>query len=445
MNNELEIRKIALETLTEYENGEIPSHILLKKVLDKYDYMPSKDKAIISTIVKGTIERRTELDYIINLYSKTQTDKMKKIIRIIIETGVYQIKYMDVYDTAAVNLSVNLAKKKGFTGLSGFVNGVLRSVSSNKDAIPYPDTNTKEYISIKYSMPEYVVSLLTNQYDRETVLKICEDSLQNAELSLRFKAGLSEERKREILSVLNERKVSYRNVEGIDNVIKIVSAGDISKLDAFKKGEVTVQDASSVIMCENVPCGKRILDACAAPGGKSMYLAEKYHDSHIVSCDISPDKLTRMNDNFIRAGLKNTEVVLWDATEYKEEWAESFDVVVADVPCSGLGVMRKKQDIKYNVTKEKLDSLTEIQRNILKNVSQYVKKGGYLCYSTCTVNKDENERQIEEFLKDSGFVSAKLSFVPNGLEKYVSKECLQLIQGVNDTDGFFIAVMKKNG
>lgn len=445
MNNELEIRKTALEILSEYENGEIPSHILLKKVLDKYDYLPTKDKAIISTIVKGVIERRIELDYIINLYSKTKTDKMKKVIRIIIEIGVYQIMYMDVYDTAAVNLSVNLAKKKGFTGLSGFVNGVLRSISSEKDSIKYPKEGTTEYISVKYSMPENVVSLLSDQYDSKTVLKICEDSLKNAELSVRLRNGLSVERQNEILKMFENGKISVRRIEGLDNVFKIVSVGDISKFDAFKKGEITVQDVSSVIMCENVPEGKMILDTCAAPGGKTMYLAEKYPDSDIVSCDISPDKLTRMNDNIIRAGVKNVKTVLWDATEFNPEWEEKFDVVIADVPCSGLGVIRKKQDIKYNVSEEKLNSLTDIQKRILDNVSRYVRKGGYLCYSTCTINKNENERQIERFLQESDFASDELRFVPQWLKDYASEGYVQLVQGINDTDGFFIAVLKKNG
>lgn len=445
MNNEFEIRRIALETLLEQEKQSVPSHVLIKAVLDKYDYLSNFEKSIIGTIVKGVIERRIELDYIINLYSKTKTQKMKPVIRNILEMGVYQILYMEVYDTVAVDMSVMLAKKKGFTGLSGFVNGVLRTIVRNKDSIAIENSRDEKYLSVKYSVPEEVAKLIIDQYSFDTAETIFKASLESNGVSVRIKENLSRKRIEEIKSELIDRGTKVSFVEGFDNMLRITKTGRLSDIPSFKTGEITIQDASSVMMCKNVPEGKKILDTCAAPGGKSAYLAERFPDSEITSCDISADKLLTMADNFNRLKLKNVKTALQDATEERSEWIEAFDVVVADVPCSGLGVIGKKQDIKYRLTMEGIESLVNLQSQILKNVSKYVKKGGYLCYSTCTINKEENLNQIEKFLKEEDFSMGELGFVPDNMKEYVHQGSIQLLQGVNDTDGFFIAVLKKNG
>lgn len=445
MNKEFEIRRIALETLLEKDRQSVPSHVLIKAVLDKYDYLSNFEKSIIGTLIKGVIERKIELDYIINLYSKTKTSKMKPVIRTILEMGVYQILYMEVYDTAAVDLCVMLAKKKGFTGLSGFVNGVLRTIVRNKDTIAIEETKDAKYLHVKYSIPEDVVELLINQYPFETVETILKASLDSKGLHLRFKENLSKERIEEIKDELLKRGCQISDIEGFDNMIKISKTGRLSEIPAFNKGEITIQDASSVLMCKNVPFGEKILDACAAPGGKSAFIAERFPDSKITACDISVDKLLTMADNFNRLKLKNIKTEKQDATEFREEWAEAFDVVVADVPCSGLGVIGKKQDIKYRLSKEGIESLLLLQEQILNNVSKYVKKGGYLCYSTCTINKEENIERINSFLSKEDYVFDELTFVPDNLKEYANKGNIQLLQGINDTDGFFIAVLKKNG
>lgn len=444
MNRELEIRKISLETLIESENSGTPSHILLKNVLDKYDYYSNLEKAIISKIVKGVIERRIELDFVIDCYSKTKTAKMKQVIRIILETAVYQILYMDVYDTVAVDLAVTLAKKKGFSPLSGFVNGVLRSIQRQKNDIPYPKKGDDNYLSVKYSFPMNIVNLLVSQYGEEDTEKILAASLENEGVSFRFKRAVSKERRAEILEELKNNGVEVILSKDFDNVFKTVGTGNISDLSAMKSGEITVQDLSSVIMCENVPFGEMILDTCAAPGGKSMYISEMYPEAKITACDISTDKLVRMNDNFKRLRLSNITSVKADASEFREDYSQKYDVVLADVPCSGLGVVGKKQDIKYRLQDSDFEYLTDLQSRILKNVSKYVKPGGYLCYSTCTINQNENIRVLEEFMKEGDFSFAPLKVYPKNREEESKKGFLQLLQGFDETDGFFIAVLKKN-
>lgn len=444
MNRELEIRKISLETLIESENSGTPSHILLKNVLDKYDYFSNLEKAIISKIVKGVIERKIELDYVIDSFSKTKTAKMKQVIRIILETAVYQILYMDVYDTVAVDLAVTLAKKKGFAPLSGFVNGVLRTIQRQKNDIPMPLPEDENYLSVKYSFPMNIVELLINQYGKEKTEKILAASLTETHVSFRFKRNVTKERRSKILEEMKKDGVEIVLSKDFDNVFKANGTGNIAELAAMKSGEITVQDLSSVIMCENVPFGEKILDACAAPGGKSMYISEMYPEAQITACDISTDKLVRMNDNFKRLRLSNITVVKADASEFREDFFEKYDVVLADVPCSGLGVVGKKQDIKYRLKDSDFEYLEDLQLKIVKNVSKYVKPGGYLCFSTCTINQNENKAILDEFMKEGTFSFVPLKTYPKDREEDSKKGYLQLLQGYDETDGFFIAVLKKN-
>ena len=444
MNIDFEIRKIALETLLEYEKNNVFSHVLLKKVLDKYDYLKDREKAIIAVIVKGVIERRIQLDYIIDKYSKTKTNKMKKPIRIILEMGTYQIVYMDTFDTMSVNSSVNLAKSKGFSSLAGFVNAILRNISKDKDKIKEDLSKEEDNLDIKYSIPVFLSNLLSEQYDKDTVNSILEASLNKTSVRLRVREDIDGSRLDEILNELKAHGISIKPLDGVDRMYLADKLGNISEIDAYKSGEITIQDTASYIFCKNIPFGEKILDACAAPGGKSMVLAERYPKAQITSCDIYEDKLDRMRENFERCHLGNIETKLLDATEHFEAYEGAFDVVVCDAPCSGLGVMGKKQDIKYNLTEESIESIVALQKKILENLDTYVKKGGYLCYSTCTLNKDENDRQVESFLKDHDYTLVAPTYIPERYKAFVSRNMVQFIQG-EDTDGFFFSILKKNG
>lgn len=443
MNKDVELRKIALETLIQIEKNNAPSHLVIKDVLDKYDYFSKNEKALISTIVKGTIERKIELDYVCDQFSKTPHNKMKLPIRLIIEMGIYQILYMKSYDTLAVNSSVELARKKGFSSLAGFVNAVLRNIVRNKDNIKYPGKEDKDYLSVKYSMPETIVNLLKEQYDFETLEKIFAASLNDDYVRIRIKEGLSKEEKDKVIEEIKEKSTNVCESDDTPNLLKAKGLGNITALASFMNGLITVQDAGSYILCKNIPKGENILDACSAPGGKSIFLSELYPDAKITSCDISEDKISKIEENIARMKAKNITTKIADATVLNPEFEEAFDVVLADVPCSGLGVIGKKQDIKYRITDEGLNELYSLQKKIINNVSKYVKKGGYLCYSTCTVNKKENEEQIERFLSKNDFEYSDLSFVPENMKERINNGSLSLMQGIDDSDGFFISVLKK--
>ena len=443
MNKDVELRKIALETLIQIEKNNAPSHLVIKDVLDKYDYFSKNEKALISTIVKGTIERKIELDYVCDLFSKTPHTKMKLPIRLIIEMGIYQILYMKSYDTLAVNSSVELARKKGFSTLAGFVNAVLRNISKNKDNIKYPEKGEENYLSVKYSMPLNLVKLLVSQYNEDTVEKMLKASLESDFVRIRISEKCSASEKEEIIEDFKKKGAEIMPVNGFDNLFNIKGMGNIGEFKSFMSGKIYIQDVGSYMLVKNVPFGDKILDTCSAPGGKSIFLSERYPNAKITACDISEDKISRIKENIERCKASNIDVKICDATVFNPEFEEAFDVVVADVPCSGLGVIGKKQDIKYRLTDESLESLYELQKNIIDNVSKYVKKGGYLCYSTCTVNKKENEEQIERFLSKNDFEYSVLSFVPENMKERINNGSLSLMQGIDDSDGFFISVLKK--
>lgn len=444
MNKDVELRKTALETLIQIEKGGSPSHLVLKDVLDKFDYLSKNEKALISTIVKGTIERRIELDYVCNQFSKTPHNKMKMPIRIIIEMGIYQILYMNSYDTLAVNSSVELARKKGFSSLSGFVNAVLRNIVRNKDSINYPNHEDKNYLSVKYSMPQFLVDLLLSQYGFEVTEKMLKESIENDYVRIRIAEGITDKEKENVLNELNKKCSFVKGIEAFDNLYKIKGMGNISEFDSFKEGKIYIQDVGSYFLSKNVPFGEKILDTCAAPGGKSIFLSERFPNAKITACDISEDKTEKIKENIERCNAKNIEVKIADATLFNPDFEEAFDVVVSDVPCSGLGVIGKKQDIKYRLSPENLESLYELQEKILSNVSKYVKKGGFLCYSTCTVNKKENEERVEKFLKENDFEFATIDFLPDAYKDRAKSGYISLVQGVDDSDGFFFAILRKN-
>ena len=251
------------------------------------------------------------------------------------------------------------------------------------------------------------------------------------------------EKKNAVIKEIRDKGAEITQTAGFDDLYKVKGVGNISELKSFTDGDIYIQDTGSYILCKNVSGGKNILDACAAPGGKSIFLSERFPESRITACDISEDKTEKIKENIKRCKAENITVLEADASINNPEWNEYYDIVLADVPCSGLGVMGKKQDIKYNLSEEGLNSLYELQKSILSNVSKYVKKGGYLVYSTCTINKAENEYLTDEFVKDSEFEYVKPVFVPEEIKDRCKDGRISLLQGVNESDGFYISLMKR--
>ena len=417
-------REIALDTLIEIlEHGQF-SHIYLKAVLDKYFYLDKNERAFINRLVNGTVERKIQLDYIIDSFSKTKVKKMKPLIRTVMRMGAYEIFYMDaVPDSATCNEYVKLAKKRGFSGLSGFVNGVLRNISRKKADI------TIEEQWIKYSMPQWIVDKWNLDYGKEQTEEILKGFYEPQELCIRV--NLSKLSRDELAGRLTQDGVLVRKCDTVESACYISEYDSLSAIPEFNQGLFYVQDYSSQLVpyYAGVKSTDKIIDVCAAPGGKALHCGELACEGSVLARDLTDAKVSLINENISRIGLENVSAEKWDATQFDQDAENKYDVVIADLPCSGLGIIRKKPDIKYNQTKESLEELAALQQQILNTVCRYVKPGGTLCYSTCTINKDENENQVENFLSSHpDFKMEKMT------QLFPDKE----------HDGFFICVMKKN-
>lgn len=425
-------REIVLDSLLEMERNKVYSHQLIKNVLDKYDYLDIQEKRFMKRLAEGCIERRIELDYYLDRFSTVPVNKMKPLIRCLMRMGVYQIVYMDsVPDSAACNECVKLAAKRKFTNLKGFVNGVLRKIASSKDKLPLPDAkdDSVQYLSVKYSVPKWIVEMWINEYDRDTTEKILEACMKVHPVSIRFKTSLTEEERALYVKKWQNKGVIVKPLSELSYMYSIEGVDGITTLEGFAEGAFTVQDISSALSVEaaDIRATDYCMDICAAPGGKTLLAAEKA--AKVLSRDVSEYKTSYIYENCTRLGLEDkVEVQVWDATvrdESKTEWA---DVVIMDVPCSGLGVLGKKRDIKYNVTPESLESLALLQRQIVENSWQYVKKGGTLLYSTCTIHRAENQEMSRWMCEN----------FPFELE-----EEKQFLPGLSAGDGFYYAKLRR--
>ena len=425
-------REIVLDTLLEIERNKVFSNQLLKSVLDKYDYLDVQDKRFIKRLTEGCVERRIELDYYLNQYSSVPVNKMKPLIRCLMRMGVYQIVYMDkIPDAAACNEAVKLADKRKFVNLKGFVNGVLRKISRNKENLPLPqESKPLEYLSVKYSMPEWIVEMWFQEYGKEDTEILLKALSGIHPVCVRFVTSLSREQREAYVVKWEEQGVIAKQSEIVPYVYMLEAVDGISGLEGFAEGVFTVQDISSVLCVEAAGLKETdvAMDICAAPGGKTMLAAEMC--SKVYARDLSEKKVDLIVENIERMGLSDkVDTEIWDATVTDEAKTESADVVFMDVPCSGLGVMGKKRDIKYHVTEESLESLAELQRQIVESSWQYVKKGGVLMYSTCTIHRKENQDM-------SRFICENYPFV--------LEEEKQILPGFMEADGFYFARLRRN-
>ena len=456
-NNKINLRMLVLEMLLT-ENAY--SHVIVRDVLGKYNYLSRQEKSFIKKLYEGTLERRIELDYVLNQFSKVPVNKMKPVIRSIMRMSVYQIMYMDaVPDSAACNEAVKLAQKKGFATLKGFVNGVLRNIARNKEGIEYTS------LSVKYSMPEWIVDLWTEQLGKEKTELVLKGLLEEHPVTLRFR-DVPQITNIEIDVAVSAVGKAISDLGGtiekhpyLSYAYQITRTDDLTKLPYYNDGAFVIQDVSSMLAVEaigleSMKLGNRkepvlVMDLCAAPGGKSMLIAdllEQYDVNYtVLSRDVSAGKVELMKENFERCGLSHMTAVVQDALQQDDAYLGRADIVIADVPCSGLGVIGKKRDIKYNITPEAVADIIRIQKQILDRAVLYLKPGGRLLFSTCTINLNENEKHFEWLKNDKKLTPVSLDdALPESLHSSTTRDgYLQLLPGVHDTDGCFMSVLTK--
>ena len=449
MTNGVNTRELILEILLQINEEGEHSHIAIRNALSKYQFLPKQDRAFITSVCEGTLDYRINIVYIIDSFSKIKVDKMKPPIREILRSAVYQLRFMDrVPDSAVCNEAVKLTQRKGFYNLKPFVNGVLRTVIRQAEQLEYPprERNLVRYLSVRYSMPETLVLRWLNDYGEQTTEKMLADFLEEKPLTIRCRTYLNSVE--DTCASLRSQGVTVEPAPYLPYARRISNFNHILALDAFIQGRIQVQDVSSMLVAEiaDPKKGDYVIDLCAAPGGKSLHIGDKMEGFGTVDArDISPYKVGLIEENIRRTGSINVQARVQDATVFDVDSECLADIVLADVPCSGYGVIGKKPEIKYRSTLQKQEELVILQRNILDKAAEYVKPRGTLIFSTCTVAKEENEENMMWFMNNHPFKLESIDpYLPDELKsESTALGYLQLLPGVHGTDGFFIAKFRR--
>lgn len=435
------IRKTAVKILLNIEKNGAYINVEMNKLRQNTDY-ENKDIRLIGELVNGVIKRKLTLDYIINLHSTTKLNKIAPFILNVLRVGVYQLLFMDkIPANAAVDECVKIIKKSSVSRLSGYVNAVLRAVSPNDLDILLDDKY--EALSIKYSYPLWLVRRWSDNFGLEFTEQLLISLNKKSPLYVRCNTLCT--KIADFEKSLTAENIDYSNfkfdiVPEYNYSFCINNVKDITKIPGYQNGAFYVQDpvASLVAYLLDPQKGDKIIDLCAAPGGKSLFIASLMdNEGEILSCDVYEHKLKLISENSFKYKASCITPVLNDATVLNNDWINTADRVLCDVPCSGLGIIRKKPDIKYARNEEDIHELSNLSQNILENAAVYLKNGGTLVYSTCTIEKEENEDVINKFLKKHSEFS--LYPIARDIEFYTA------YPNLTDTDGFFICRLKKNG
>lgn len=433
----MDVREAALLSLERCGEGDKYSNLEIDSAIKKYGFT-RKDRAFFTALVYGVIEKRITLDYVIGKFSSKPTEKIEPRLLHILRLGAYQIMFLDrVPDSAACNESVELAKLHTHKGTSGFVNGVLRNIARNKDTVEYPEKGSLQYYSVKYSCPEWLCDMWISMYGEELGEAILEGVNRNPRITLRTNT----------LKISRDQLISKLENIGINCEPTALSPYGIT-LDEFtpfsditpaEEGLCYVQDESSQLCASALGAlpGENIIDTCACPGGKSFGIAmEMNNTGNILSLDLHESKLSLVTHGAEKLGIVIIKTAVQNGAKRRGDLDGTADRVLCDVPCSGLGVIAKKPDLRHKKPDD-IARLPEIQYSILDNASRYVKPGGYLLYSTCTLNTNENEAVTERFLAEHD------EYAPCAEGMPFDNPQITLFPHEYGTDGFFMAKFKK--
>ncbi|MFT9367712.1 16S rRNA (cytosine(967)-C(5))-methyltransferase RsmB [Paenibacillus polymyxa] len=442
-------REVALDVLTGVEQEGAYSNLELNRRLQQAG-LSASDVGLTTELVYGTVARRNTLDYFLNKFVQKGTAKLQPWVRSLLRMSVYQLVYLDrVPDHAVVSEAVTIAKRRGHQGISGMVNGVLRSMLREPDKLRIPDDlSAEERISLEHSHPQWLVKRWIKQYGADTAEAICKANNEPPAVSVRVNTTMTS----------RDQLLDEMVAKGIDAVpspvspygIVVRSGGNMALTSWYTDGLLSVQDESSMLVAEAVAPepGMTVLDCCAAPGGKTAHMAELMKDrGRIVANDLHAHKHQLIREQASRLGLDAVETVTGDALDLKERYAPaSFDRILLDAPCSGFGVIRRKPDLRWSKTAEDVRDITQLQHELLDSVAGLLKPGGILVYSTCTIEPDENEGQLARFLSEHPeYELAKDHSFPDVNHEMdgIQKGSVQLLPQYFHSDGFYIARLRR--
>ena len=432
-------RDIAVSAITAFRKRNAWSDGYLRNQI-RANELSKRDAALATEITNGVLQNMLLLNYYIGYFSSVKFNKISPGILDILQVAVYQILFLDkVPDSAAVNDAVSRAKRNN-PRAAGFVNAITRKISVSKDNLPEIKGNVEEIFSVKYSHPLWIVQKFIDTYGESEAEKILASYNEKSEAVVRVNTLETTEEslsKREFSSGLSFEKGI------ISDSLRVNFSGNIEKENAFSEGLFYIQDTASQIAARtlNPKKGAKVLDVCSAPGGKSFLMAQLMeNEGEIISCDIHKHKLEIIASGAKKLGIKIIDAILADATEFRPEFDNCFDFVLADVPCSGLGIIRKKPDIRYKSATE-ISDLPKIQLEILKNAAKYVKAGGALLYSTCTVIPQENSDVVKAFLSENSMFYEEKEYFD--IPKIENEFGITLLPHISGTDGFYMCKLRR--
>ena len=439
-------RRVALETLLDVSRSDAYASLALDKRLAQAAFGP-RDRAFVTQLVYGTLENRLTLDWRIDQFLEGEKE-LDLTVREILRMGAYQLFYLDrVPDMAAVDESVSLARAMGLEPLTGLVNGVLRSMIRGRDAVvfPKPDEDPVKYLSVMFSAPRELVRMLVDAYGEHEALEILRYRPQECDVTIRVNYLRCDDAR--LRALLADSELEF--VPGIaPGTYRVKHAGDLTRMRAFQNGLFTIQGESSVIAARMVGAkpGQTVLDACAAPGGKTAILSEMMNDTgRVYAWDTHAHRVDLIRGTVNRLKLENVRPAVRDAAAPREDMAMTLDAALVDAPCSGTGVMVEKPDVKYRVSEQGVAALCRVQAEILDSVAPMVKVGGTLVYSTCSILPQENAQQVRAFLErhPEYEVFPMGAELPEALAAHETAEGLQMFAHRDGTDGFFVCRMRR--
>jgi 16S rRNA (cytosine967-C5)-methyltransferase len=442
------VREVIVDILLQIEKNQAYSNLLINQAI-KQSQVPQKDFPLLTEIVYGTIQRKITLDYYIIPFLKNPK-KVEQWVLVLLRMTVYQMFFLDrIPDHAAIFEAVEIAKKRGHKGISSMVNGVLRSVQRNgRQSIEAIDDPIKQ-ISTEMSFPDWMVKRWINQYGVRETIEMCQATLLPPPASARV--NQSRITVDELINQLSEEGIHVTKGDLSIDAVKI-EKGNFANSNAFKNGLLTIQDESSMLVSRalGIQPNEKILDCCAAPGGKTTHIAELLNNTgKVVSVDLHKHKVRLIDEQVSRLKLTNVSTLVMDSRNLHEKFPEEeFDRILVDAPCSGLGVIRRKPDIKYQKREEDISQLATIQLTILNSVAPLLKKGGTLVYSTCTMDREENDLVVQNFLNDQHDFevdSELFERLPSKVREVAinTEGQVQILPHNFNTDGFFISCFRK--
>lgn len=443
-------REVALDILTAVDQHQAYSNLLLNKTLQKHA-LERADAALATEIVYGTIQRLNTIDYFLGRLVSKGLGKLQPWVRNLLRLSFYQLRYLErVPDHAIVSEAVNIAKRRGHSGISGMVNAVLRNAIRRKEELQLPpELPEPQRIALQHSHPQWLVDRWLQQLGAERTERICEANNVPPHVSIRVNPLKTS--REQLLRLLQTSGAADAAPSPLAPGGVIVSGGgNLALTPAFAEGLFTIQDESSMLVAAAVApaAGMTVLDCCAAPGGKTTHLAELMGDQGTVyACDIHEHKRKLIEESAERLGLTSIRALTADARKLGSRFpAESFDRILLDAPCSGFGVIRRKPDLKWTKSEADVQDIAKIQRELLEEVHRLLRPGGVLVYSTCTIEREENEGNIMRFLQehpDFELAPIQIEGLPALLAEAAASGMMRIDPDVCHSDGFFIAKLLK--